>query len=312
MTERRRDRQNQRMNKQISMAVLGMVALTVAHPFDTVSVGFAQDAAAKAATVLADARKALGGEEKLRSVRTLHAAGDVRRSIGDMQMDGELELMIEPPGRMRREETMATPGGGSMVRTEVLNGTDTWDDNSQRGGMGGHMNLVFRGPGGREMSEEELKAMRLRMRRADLSRYLLAWLLVADAPVSHAGTAEAPDGSADVLEVKPAEGPAMRLFVDRTTRLPLMLTWKGPQPRMIMRRAAGPPPPNPDQTRREDDPAGPPAEATFEMRFDDYRAVDGIQLPHHISRGVAGSVNEEWTIKRFKVNEAFKNSTFTR
>src|SRR5688500_3220161 len=204
------------MKKHIAPALIVVAALTAAHPFEgLVSLGFAQDAAAKAAAVLADARKALGGEEKLRGVKTLQAAGDFRRSMGEMQMEGELELLIEPPDKLRRNESIAMPNGGTMARTEVLNGDDVWDDSSQRGGMGGHMQMIMRGPGGREMNEEQLKDMRRRMRRMDLSRYMLGWLLATDAAVAHAGVAEAPDGSADVLEVKPAEGAAMRVFIDR-------------------------------------------------------------------------------------------------
>jgi hypothetical protein len=300
------------MQKHITIAIAIAAALTVAHPFETLgSFGFAQDAAAKAAAVLADARKALGGEDKLRAVKTLQASGDLRRSMGEMQMEGELELLIEPPDRIRRNESIGMPGGATMVRTEVLNGTEVWDDSSQRGGMGGHIAMIMRGPGGRELSEEELKERRRQMRRGELSRYMLGLLLATEASVTHAGTAEAPDGAADVLDVRPAEGPALRLFVDRKTRLPLMLTWQGPQMRMIARRAGGSPP-NPDQIAREAGAEGPPPQATFELRFDDYRNVDGIQLPHLISRAANGSVNEEWTINGYKVNASFKSNTFTK
>jgi len=294
------------MNKLIARTVVVIAALTVAHPFEG-----SQDAAAKAAAVLAEARKALGGEEQIRNVKTLQASGDLRRSMGEMQMEGELEVLIVAPDKMRRDETIAAPGGGSMVRTEVLNGNEVWDDSSRRGGMGGHM-MVFRGPGGREMTEEELKEMRLRARRVDLSRFMLAWLLTTDAAATHAGIAEAPDGSADVLEVKGAEGPPTRMFIDRQTHLPLMLTWRGPQRRLMVRRGPGGGPPNPEQAARDAEAEGPPAEVTYEMRFDDYRSVDGIQLPHQISRAVNGTVNEEWSIKSYKVNTSFKNNTFTK
>lgn len=295
------------MHRYMTTMLILAAALFAAHPLE----GLAQDAASRAAAVLAEARKALGGDEKVRGVKTLHASGDYRRAMGEMQMEGELELLVEPPGRFRRNEAIGLSGGATMVRTEVLNGDEVWDDSSQRGGMGGHMTMVLRGPGGREMSPEQIDEMRRQARRAELSRYLLAWLLATDAPVAHAGVAEAPDGKADVLEVKPAEGPAMRLFIDQRTHLPLMLSWRGPQPRMLVRRAQGGPP-NPDQLAREAAAEGPPPEATYEMRLDDYRDVDGIRLPHHISRAVNGAVNEEWTVKSYKVNAPFKGNTFTR
>ena len=294
------------MQKHIVWTIGVVTALTAVHPFE----GIAQDAASRAASVLADARKALGGEEKLLTVKSIQAAGDLRRSMGDMQLEGELEVLLETPDKLRRNESIGMPGGGTMIRTEVLNGTETWDDSSQRGGMGGHV-MIMRGPGGREMTEEQMKEMRRRSRRADLTRYMLGWLLTTDAAVTYAGVAEAPDGKADVLQVNPAEGPAMRLFIDQATRMPLMLTWQGPQPRIMVRRPGGAPA-NPDDVARQGASEGPLPEATFELRLDDYRKVDGILLPHHISRGVSGSVNEEWTVKSYKVNASFKNDTFTR
>jgi hypothetical protein len=301
------------MNKHTLTSVVAVVILTAAHPFEGVaSLRFAQDAAAKAASVLAAARAALGGEEKLRGVKTLQAAGEFRRSMGEMQMEGELELLVEAPDKLRRNEAIGMPGGATMVRTEVLNGEEVWEDSSQRGGMGGHMQMVFRGPGGREMTEEQMNQMRRQVRRADLARYMLAWLLTTDGFVTHAGVAEAPDGKADVIEVKPAEGAAMRLFIDQQTHMPLMLTWQGPQPRVMTRRVAPGAPPSPETLARDAEAAGPPPQASFELRFDDYRKVDGVQLPHQISRAVNGTVNEEWTVKSYKINQSFKSNTFTK
>ena len=295
------------MHKHTATILVIMAALTAAHPIE----GLVQDAAGRAAGVLDLARRALGGEDKLRAVKTLQASGDMRRSMGEMQMEGELELLLETPDKLRRNETLGMPGGATMLRTEVLNGAEVWDDNSQRGGMGGgHMQMVMRGPGGANLDEAAMKEMRLRSRRMELSRYMLAWLLTTDAAVSHVGIAEAPDGKADVLEIKPAEGPAMRLFVDQQTHRPLMLTWQGPQPRMMVRR--GPGGADPEQIARDAAAQGPPPQAQFELRFEDYRDVSGIQLPHQISRAMNGTVNEEWTIKTYRINAALKSNTFTR
>ena len=267
----------------------------------------------RAATVLAEARKALGGEDKLRAVKTLEAAGEFRRTFGEAQMDGELEILIETPDKLRRNEDINMPGGGLMTRTEVLNGDEVWDDSGQRGGMG-HSMIMMRGPGG-DADPERLKEMQRRMRRGDLARLSLAWLLTSDAKVTHAGVAEAPDGKADVLEFTAADGPPMRLFIDQKTHMPLMITWQGPEPRMMMRRAGpGAGGADAESSAREAAAAdtAPPRQVTFEMRLEGYRAVDGIQLPHTITRGTNGQVNDEWTVKSYKINPAFKPNTFTK
>ena len=273
----------------------------------------AQDAAARAAAVLAEAREALGGDERLRAVTTLQAAGDFRRVLGEMQMEGELELLLEPPDKLRKNEDISMPGGARMTRTEVVNGAEVWDDSGQRGGMGHGVAIVMRGPGGANADPAEVKEMQRRMRRAELARYAAAWLLAFDGAATHAGIAEAPDGRADVIEIAPAEGPPIRLFIDQATHLPLMLTWQGPQPRIMVRRQAGPPSDR-EQAREAAaaEESGPPPQATFEMRLADYREVSGVRLPHQISKAVNGQTNEEWTIAAYEVNPSLRSNTFTK
>ena len=50
--------------------------------------------------------------------------------------------------------------------------------------------------------------------------------------MTYGGVAEAPDGKADVLEVKPEDARAMKLFVDQSSHKPLMLTYEGLMPRV--------------------------------------------------------------------------------
>src|SRR5688572_19799211 len=145
----------------------------------------------RASAVLAQARTALGGDEALGAVKRLQAVGEFRRAIGEMEMEGELEILLETPDKLRRNEELTLPMG-TMVRTEVLNGTDVWGDSNQRSMAhgGGHgIAIMMRGPGG-DPDPARMKEMQLRIRRADLARFLLAWLLTSDATIAHAGIAE--------------------------------------------------------------------------------------------------------------------------
>ncbi len=47
------------------------------------------------------------------------------------------------------------------------------------------------------------------------------------------------------------------------------------------------------------------------MFLDDYKAVDGVMLPHHMTRSIDGKPNEEWTFTTIKVNPVFKPDTFS-
>ena len=54
------------------------------------------------------------------------------------------------------------------------------------------------------------------------------------------------------------------------------------------------------------------APATLEMHLSDYKVVNGIKLPHLITRGTNGQTAEEWVIKSYRINPNFKGNTFTK
>jgi hypothetical protein len=129
----------------------------------------------------------------------------------------------------------------------------------------------------------------------------------------YGGEAEAADGKADILQVKGANSFAAQMFLDKTTHRPLMLAYKGVAPQMRVQTVQGPPPaggrggaePSTDHA------APPPTLVDIDMFLDDYRAIDGVMLPHHITRSIDGKTNEEWTFKTIKVNPAFKADAFS-
>ena len=149
---------------------------------------------------------------------------------------------------------------------------------------------------------------------------MLGWLLSTDAPATWVGTAESPEGNADVLEIKPADGDATRLFLDASTHMPLMITWQGPAIRVAQggrggggRGRADVAQPQTDQPTTDAPRAqGPPPGAMFAMHLTDYKAVNGIKLPFTITRSVNDQTLEEITIKSYKVNPSFKGNTFTK
>jgi hypothetical protein len=173
-------------------------------------------------------------------------------------------------------------------------------------------------------------------RQTEFARVLLALLLTSDTPVNWIGTAKSPDGEADVVEIKTADGTATRLLIDAKTRMPLMLTWTGvPQDAFatLVGRAGfggrggrggrggfggqgrggapGAGGQDPAQGRRG---GGPPStEPTMlQMFLSDYRPVNGVKLPHLMTRGANGEISEEWIVKNYRVNPNFKADTFSK
>ncbi len=315
-----------------SLAVIVVAATMIPTPAP------AQDAQAKGAQLLADARKAIGGDDKLRAVKTLQANGSFRRTAGNNTLDGDVEVQIEMPDKYRRNESVGLAGGPNVDRTEVLNGTDTWQETSgggpgggfgggrggfgggdggDRAGRGGFGGGGFGGARGRDpqagdqgataaggrgqIDPARLQEAQRRMRQADFSRLMLVWLLTTDAPATWVGTAESPEGNADVREIKPADSDATRLFLDVSTHMPLMITWQGPAVRVAQggRRGSGrgrgdaaqpqTDRPTPDAPRAQ----GPPPNATFAMHLSDYKAPNGIKLPFTITRSLNDQTLEE-------------------
>src|SRR5215510_583513 len=317
-----------------SAALSAFALLTLFPPGQSVH---AQDAA-KGGMLLAEARKALGGEDKVAAVKRLQVSGTFLRSTGpDQVIDGDLDVFIELPDKYRRDEITGF-AGANAERTEALNGTDIWDESSggltqgrgfgggggfPRGGRGGGGDRGggggggFRGGGfdrGRNQgqnagatqtdapqADERARELQRRTRQAELARLALVWLVTTDGPVAWIGTAQAPEGTADVLEARPANGVPTRLFLDPMTHLPLMITWSGQPARggdSRRRGAAAPAAPAQGQ-------------ATLELHMRDYKTVNGMKLPHLITRGPEGITQEELKIKSFKINPTFKADTFT-
>lgn len=324
-------------------SVIATVALLMAATFvqvDRISILplTAQD---RVAGVLAEAKKALGGEDKVAALKGLTAEGPFRRSMGGRDMEGMMALTIVRPDKMRRVEEISMGGmvGGPMIeRTSVLAGNVAWDDMANRGGMGGGMQIVMRGPGdgpgpggAPAMTEEQMNEARVRRARVQLHRWMAA--LVAEGPAAwtDAGIAESPDGKADILETKEETGRMLRLFIDQQTHLPLMVQYQDPKPMVMINGGpggpgrggpgrgpggpGGPPPqmtPEEMQKRVEEMRKNPPALGTYAMHLGDYKKVDGIMLPHKIDISLDGQPNEEWTVEKYKVNPTIKADTWEK
>lgn len=271
----------------------------------------------KAAEILNAAREALGGEARLAEVQSITAKGTHRRTMGEMQIDGETEITIALPDKYVRAQSDSIMGN-TVNREAGFAGDEPVDRTQSLGGHGGGM--VFRaiGPGGQEPDPEARKALMLRAQRAEFSRLLLGWLLTApafmDATFTYGGEAESPDGRAHVLDVAGRDDFAVKLFIDQETKRPIMLTFMAPQPVMRVVRGEPATPKHPGTTpgdiERRLREEGPPPIVETQWFFDDYRNVDGVWLPHRLTRAANGEPTEELQLERIRINEAIKASTF--
>jgi hypothetical protein len=274
--------------------------------------GGASQNAGKASDVLAATRKAIG-DTKIAGLKTFSVEGTMQRNVGSMQLSSEVELLLELPDKYARSEMLNGPGVLSSGGTTGFNGDKPLRKVGSVGG-GGAMVIRMGGPGGgtagsgeKLSPEEQEKADRgfIRSARFDLSRLMLGWFGMVhpqvNADYSFAGEAESPDGKAFVIDARNADGFEARLFIDEQTHLPLMVTYKGPQPRTITRNS-GDGSPGDLQKRLQEMQKEPPVMVDYSLFFEDWQDTDGLMFPRKIRRAIASTTVEEWTITRVRVN----------
>src|SRR5215208_756261 len=276
---------------------------------------------ARAQEILKQARQAIGGDEQLQKIQGLQVNGQYRRVFGDRQMGGDREISILLPNKYLVEDAMNAGGlSTAMINFRGLNGDKAWSGNS--GGGGG---MVFRmgGPGGQQASPEQMEEMLRRIYTAEFSRYLLAMILTPPPSLAveykYAGESDVEDAQADVVDVSGPNNFSVRVFFDKKSHIPLLLSYRGPKPRTItMTRQAGSKSEDVAKAREEAEkkmhaeaPAA-PEEVDFYIRLTDHKKVGGLMLPHKLTFLTENEVSEEFEISKYQVNPQFKADHFEK
>ena len=299
------------MTKLLSILTLILICTSVALADD-----------ARAQEILKQARKAIGGEEQLQKIQGLHINGQYRRMFGDRQMGGDREISILLPDKYLVEDAMNAGGlATSLINTRGLNGDRAWNANSGGGGM------VFRiaGPGGQQASPEQMEAMQRRIYNAEFTRYLLAMILTPPPSLAvdykYIGESDVEDAQADVIDVTGPDRFEVRVFFDKNSHLPLLLSYRGPKPRIMTmtRQAGGNHKPEDVNKAREEaekkmaaETPSAPEEVDFYIRLTDHKKVGGLTLPYKLTFLTENEVSEEFEISKYQVNPQFKADLFEK
>ena len=216
-----------------------------------------------AASILAGARQALGGDARIGAVKTFVITGRTRQVQGDNLVPIEFEIACELPDKcIRRDEIPARESGPTTIgfNGDELIQLPVPPPVPARGGAPP--------PGARLATvKQDFARLFLGMFAAPPQGFALTF--------ARAGEAEAPQGRADVLEVKGPGTFTGRFFVFQNTHLPVMFSWQAPSP------------------------AG---QAENRLFYADYRDVDGLMLPFRLRRAVGADTVEETTIDRIRIN----------
>ena len=303
---------------QIVPIALACVAVLAPCPTSGQTPAASQEAAA--VRILSDTRTAIGSG--VSEMKTLVITGRTRQVRGDNLVPIEFEIQAELPDKFaRRDEFPAQDAGPAVtgfngsrfVQSPVLQPPP-----ARPGGPP---------PPGPEQLEAAARQQLLTAKQ-EFTRLMLGLFAqsYSSFPLSfaYAGQAEAPQGKAEVIDVKGDGGFAARLFIDGKTHLPIMLSWQASRPPARGRgpgsgavppgAAAAPPaaappgggaaPQAPAEATGSPRAGGPPVPPPVENRlyFAEHRDFSGLQLPTRVRRAVAGETTEETTFDRFRIN----------
>jgi hypothetical protein len=250
--------------------------------------------------------------------------GQYRRVFGDRQMGGDREISIALPNKYLVEDAMNAGGlATSMINTRGLNGERAWVANS---GGGGNMIIRMGAPGGQDLTPEQIEEGLRRVYSAEFSRYLLAMILTPPPSLAleykYAGESDVEETPAEVVDVSGPNNLALRIFFDKQSHLPLLLSYRGPKPRVFtMTRQAGGGTRSPEDIKKAREEAEKkmhaeaPAvreEVDFYIRLTDHRKVGGITLPHKFTFLTGEEVSEEFEVSKYQLNPQFKADRFEK
>ena len=276
----------------IALSVFGISLFTIA-------IASGQSSNADASAIIASAREALGGEKRLAEIKTFVISGRTRQVQGDNLVPIEFEISCELPDKcVRRDEVPARESG---LTASGFTGDTLIQLPAPPSGPAAPAGVPGRGG-----PPPQLSGQRINTVKQDFVRWWLGMFAASFSsfPVTfaRAGQAEAPQGQADVLDVKGPAEYAARLFVLKDSHLPIMLSWEAPAlgGRGRSGDAAPPKPVDSAQGKPFDSAQGKPVE--YRLYYADYRDVDGLKLPFRLRRAVGADTTEETNIDRYRIN----------
>lgn len=172
---------------------------------------------------------------------------------------------------------------------------------------------------GRKVVVSENKVGPMGEHPLELFKTTLALLLTApqglDVSYAYAGEGNVDGATCDVIDATVGEG-KLKLFIDRATSLPRMLSFQGHKPMVMVFRKSSDGAPNKEDMKIFERRTAEPEMTEIQIKYSDYRTVGGLQLPFKWTQTIAGAADESTDITSYEVNpanigEKFKNGPAT-
>lgn len=216
------------------------------------------------------------------AVRSLSMSGTFRRAVPDQDLSGVYEISFVSPDKFKKIETAEATKNVRITLTQTLNNNEGWSDTYIKTGAV-ELNVGKPGSGAQPSSPKARKQM-----RADFAYHLLAWFIADPNLYSMGFNYSKQDSGSGALVLNGPDDFTARVVLDPNTHLPLTMNYRGRPPVIAV-----------NQSEMKE---VAPFETEIQVHFSDYRAENGIVLPHHIKVESGGKFLEEFKLKTFRVN----------
>lgn len=325
------------MKKKLTILFLQLSLVCMGVSILVDSVNATRKNGERAMELLRQARAAIGGENAVNNVQNLSLKGKSRRIVkiknqADKEINSDYEMAVLLPNQIFKMEKIGSHGDGSDTFKFESEDNDAVKDKV----FEIHLDRS-------EGTDDVVKLARANMNN-EMYRFTLGFLLTPpkDANLTYDYTGEeSVDGqTANVISVSSNGNPVMRLYLDKQSNLPLMMSYKGHAHQahsfvmewndkelgrintgdkevIVVREPNG----NvtrevPDKTTLERKANGDVsklegktnvfvrerASADIQVKFSDYRSVGGLRLPFQITESVNGTLDQTITVDSYEIN----------
>jgi hypothetical protein len=246
----------------------------------------AQQLDRNASAILADMRRALGGDTVLEGIKTFTVRGDVSRTRGPAAHSMSYELLALLPDHYMTIEHDVTSAGPADIDITYFNG---FAGNTLIQRIDSNIALpVASEPQAPDSSAQE-EGRRLQRRQFGLLTLALLgrsldsypWTLVTN------GTNNLNGRPVEYVEARGPDRFTARLHVEASTHLPIMIAWDGDAPGSGRPNVAG------------------------RLEFSDFKREDGVNWPHRMKRVTQTQTLEDIRLGRFKINPRLDAARFS-
>lgn len=281
----------------------------------------------RALEIIRLARIAIGGDANINNVRSLTITA---KTTHNFEIDGvskteqgDLEINLQLPNKFSKMLKIGEGNGGNIVKKDVKvivmkNGDEKTmpapdkDGNVKIFKKHGDKTVVEEnnsGDGKKMTVEKKMRVAGGEKRHNELFRTTFALLLTApeglDVNYTYAGEGDVDGNSCDIISAQTG-GESFKLFLDKSTHLPRMLSYQSMKPFMIKIKKDEMNA-NPDKepkvfVRHGEAPKGEVAE--FQVKFSDYRSAGNIQLPYKWTQTVGGNLDQNIDVVSYEINPA--------